>query len=83
MQLLTVASRLDWAGWLRGLVGAFVSGGAAAIGGGTGVSLVDPDHFNVSHPGHLIEVMGIAFLTSAVISLGKYLQTHPIPDVKS
>jgi hypothetical protein len=81
MQMLTVASRLDWPGWLLGGMGAFISGGAGAISAGFGTMLVDPDHFNLgSGAHHLFEVMGITFLFSAVISLAKYLQMHPTPE---
>jgi len=83
MQILTTASRLDWAGWVRGIIGAFVSGGAGAIGAGTGTIVVDPEKFNVSTPQglhSLLTAMGIAFLVSGIISLAKFLQTHPVPD---
>jgi hypothetical protein len=77
---LTVASRLAWGEWIRGIFGALISGGAGAVGGGTGTSLVDPDHFNTQHPMLLLKVMGVTFLISGVTSLLKFLQTHPLPD---
>src|ERR1039457_2324125 len=84
MQMLTTASKLDWAGWLLGIFGACISGGAGAIGGGFGAVIVDPSHdFTPGQGGtyHLLMLMGVAFLFSGIISLAKYLQTHPVPDI--
>src|SRR5208337_4832109 len=83
MTLFAAASKLDWGGWVRGVAGAFISGGAAAVGGGFGSIVADPEHFNVVNGGfkHVMVVMGIAFLFSAIISLMKFLQLHPVPDV--
>jgi hypothetical protein len=80
MQALTVASRLDWSGWFAGVAGAFISGGAGAIGAGVGATLTDPGHDLVGVK--LYELMGIAFVTSGIISMAKFLQTHPVPDPK-
>ena len=82
MTLFAVATKLDWADWIRGILGAFISGGAAAIGGGFGSIIADPEHFNVVNGGlaHVLTVMGVAFLFSAIISLAKFLQAHPVPD---
>lgn len=81
MQMLVTATRLDWAGWVRGAVGALISGGAGAIGGGFGSMIADPTHFNIESGGihHLLMVMGVAFLFSGIISLAKFLQTNPVP----
>lgn len=82
MQAITVAGKLKWADWFRGLIGAFVSGGAGAIGGATGATMLDPTKFNLNDGlGVTMKLMGIAFVISAVISLAKFLQTHPVPDV--
>lgn len=81
MQAITVASKLDWSGWFRGLVGAFVSGGAGAVGGGVGAITLDPMKFNLEDGmGATFKLMGIAFAISAIVSLAKYLQTHPTPE---
>lgn len=80
MQMITVASKLDWGGWLRGLVGAFISGGAGAIGATTGVAAFDPSHDIAGV--RMFEVMCTAFFFSGLISLGKFLQTHSVPDAK-
>jgi hypothetical protein len=79
---LATAQKLNWQGWLLGIWGAVVSGGAGAVASGFGTMVVDPDHFNVSQGGfhHLLYVMGICFGFSSIISLAKFLQTHPSPD---
>lgn len=77
------AQRLDWGGWVRGAVGALVSGGAGAVGGGFGAMFADPSHdFSIGVPGgskHLLMLMVVAFLFSGGISLAKFLQIHPVP----
>jgi hypothetical protein len=66
--------RLDWSGWLRGIIGAIISGGAGSITAGGAVTFADPSH-DIS----IFKVMWITFLGSGIISLAKYLQTQPIP----
>lgn len=82
MNLFKVAGTLDWSGWVRGFIGALVSGGAGAVSSGFGGIILDPQQFNVTQGGfgHLMELMGITFAFSAVISLAKFLQVHPVPD---
>ena len=83
--MVATAQKLDWRGWILGVWGALVSGGAGAIGGGFGAMVADPSHdFTVGAPGgihHLLLVMGVAFLFSGIVSLAKFLQIHPVPDV--
>ena len=78
MNAITVASRLAWGEWIRGIFGALISGGASAIATGTGVSVFDPSHDIVGIT--LVKVMAGSFLFSGLISLAKFLQTHPVPD---
>lgn len=80
MQALSTAVKLDWSGWVRGVVGAFVSGGAGAIGGATGATMLDPMTFNLNTGlGVTMKLMGVAFLISGIVSLAKFLQTSPVP----
>lgn len=84
MQMFKTAKRLDWPGWLLGVFGALISGGASAIAGGFGAIVIDPSHdFTPGMGGthHLLELMGVAFMFSGMISLAKFLQTHPVPDI--
>lgn len=82
MQALKTAKGLDWRGWIRGVIGATVSGGASAVGAGFGTIIIDPKDFNVFDGGasHLFLVMAVCFAFSSLISLMKFLSTHPIPD---
>lgn len=80
MKMLTVAGGLDWGGWLRGVIGSIISGGAAAAGGSLGTIVVDPMHFNLNGGlADVLKVAGVAFTISALVSLAKFLQTNPIP----
>jgi hypothetical protein len=82
MQAISNAKSLDWAGWLKGVISAIVSGGAGAFGGSLGAIMADPEHFSMNTGSGLHDVFtvaGYAFLVSAAVSLAKYLQTAPIP----
>lgn len=76
MQMLTAATRLDGPGWIRGVIGAFISGGAGSIGSGVGASMLDKQHDL-----NILALMGLTFLISGIISLAKFLQTSPLPDL--
>lgn len=75
MQALSTARRMDWRGWIRGVAGSFVSGAAGAIGTYAGLEAVLDVGLSQT-----LEIMGITALVSAIISMGKYLQTKPLPD---
>jgi hypothetical protein len=75
MQMLTTASKLDFQGWVRGVLGAFISGGAGSISAGFAANIADPAH-DIS----IFKVMWITFLFSGIISLAKFLQTSPVPE---
>lgn len=60
-----VALKLDWRGWLVGMLGAVISGAASA---GAGLSV-----------GLGLKKMGILASVSAIVSLAKYLQLQPSP----
>lgn len=79
---VSTAKKLDWSGWVTGIFGSIISGGAGAVGAAFGTILVDPKDFNVMGGGlhKLLISMGITFMFSAIISLAKWLQTHPVPD---
>lgn len=78
MQMLTTAGSLDWGGWVRGVIGALISGGAGAISAGAATQFADPAH-DIS----VFKVMWITFLVSGVVSLAKFLQITPVPQPKS
>jgi hypothetical protein len=71
------ATRLDWSGWIRGIIGALISGGAGSIASGFGAKIADPGHdINV------FKLMAITFAISGVVSLAKFLQTEPVPKTE-
>jgi hypothetical protein len=81
-EIATTFARLDWIGWAKGLIAAFVGGGASSVSAGFGSMFTDPEHFNLgsSHGlRHLFTVMGITFLISGVVSLAAYLKQSPVP----
>ena len=82
MELFSAAGSLDISDWVRGLLGAAISGGSAAISGGAGGALIAPEHFNI-HSGQLYELIAGMFLFNAFISLSKFLALHPLPDLKT
>lgn len=82
MKLVNVAGQLDFTAWVRGLLSAGISGGSAAITGGIVVSGMDPDRYNFQ-AGKFWILTGTLFTVNAVVSIAKFLQTHPIPDIKT
>jgi hypothetical protein len=64
--------------WARGLIGAFISGGAAAVTASATVIMTDPKDW--SSFGQVIKLMTITFCVPGMISLFKYLAMHPLWD---
>lgn len=73
--------RYEWGLWLYGLLSAFIGGGASALSAGTAVSMIDPEKFNLVHPGPLFLAMGITFLSSGLTPFFAYLKQHPLPAI--
>ena len=74
-------SRNDWSRWIKGLVGAAISGTSAAISSGVSVSLIAPDKFNLSSElGNMIKMVLVTAGVAFVVSVSKYLKDHPMPD---
>lgn len=82
MKLLAVAGNLDIDTWLRGLLSAGISGGASAITGGIVVSGMDPAHYNFQ-AGKFYVLVGTLFAANAIVSMAKFLQSSPLPSVKT
>lgn len=76
MQMLDTAKKLDWSSWLRGIFGALISGGAGSVAAGFSTLVLDKQH-----DVNVFEMMGITFLFSGVVSLAKFLQVTPVPDI--
>lgn len=73
-------NNLDWTDWIRGVVAAFIGGGAGAVSAAFGVAISDPDHFNLSNPHRLIVAIWFTFLINGVITLAAFLRQKPVPD---
>ena len=76
LAIVTNVQRLDWSSWLRGIIGAFLSGGAGAVSSGFAANALDK-----AHDLNIFKLMAFTFLISAVFSLMKFLQTTPVPDL--
>lgn len=74
---ITNVQRFDWTDWMRGVFGALISGGAGSVASGFAANLADP-----AHDINIFRVMWMTFIVSGVVSLAKYLQTSPVPDLK-
>lgn len=80
-----IQKALTWwdelAPWLGGLIAAFISGGAGAVGGSIGVMTVEPAHFNLAEGlGRLIHVAIASFVASGVAGAAMYLKQKPWPS---
>lgn len=71
---------LDFGDWFKGLVAAFVSGGASSVTSGFAVGVVDSKDFNVGDPAKLIKVMAVSFLMSGIMSMMLFLRNKPVPE---
>ena len=80
MKMLDVAGSMAFAGWIRGLLSAGISGGASAITGGIVVSNIDPEHYNFQAEKFWV-LTGTLFMVNALVSIAKYLQANPIPQL--
>lgn len=74
-------SRKDWSVWLKGLIGAGVSGVSTAISTGVGATLIAPDKFNLNIGlGDLCKMIVTTTMVSFVVSITKYLKDKPMPE---
>ena len=71
----------DWSKWLRGLIGAGISGAAASLSSGVGATMLAPEKFNMSEGfGNLMKMIAITATVSFIVSISKYLSTKPLPE---
>lgn len=73
----------DWSVWLRGLIGAGISGAANSVSVGGIASWVVPEKFNMQSGEsfhNLLLLTGLTALASFIISIAKYLSTKPMPE---
>src|SRR5882724_9954822 len=69
---------IDWTGWTRGLVAAFIGGGAGAVQVGFSTMVVDPKDFN-AYTGKIYLVMLVSFVFSGLMAMMTFLHNQPIP----
>ena len=70
---------LDLTDWIRGLVSAFVTGGAGAVTSAFSVTAIDPDHFKMGGI-KFFEVAGMVFAVTGFLNMMAFLRTKPIPE---
>lgn len=81
--MFATLGNLNWQGWFKGMIAAFVGGGAGAVSNGFGNMLVAPDQFNLSHPGKLLESIATSFVVSGVVTMMAYLHQSPVPQERT
>lgn len=71
----------DWSKWLRGLIGAGISGSAASLSSGVGATMLAPEKFNMNDGfGNLMKMITITATAAFVVSIAKYLSQKPLPE---
>jgi hypothetical protein len=80
-QLPAGLGNLDWSDWIKGIVAAFVGGGAGAVTSGVVVSLGDPQQYNMGTQKFYV-LVGTVFAMSGMMNMMAFLRTKPLPDVK-
>ena len=82
MKLPLGFGEIDFTDWFRGLMAAFIGGGASAVSAGFVVSAKDPAHYALGSA-NFFQVAGSVFLVSGTINAAAFLRTKPIPDMKT
>lgn len=73
--------RGDWIRWVKGLIGACISGTAGSLGAGLSTMWVIPKDVNLTDGLYkLLTIMGGTAAFSFTMSLLKYLKEHPLPE---
>jgi hypothetical protein len=75
--------KLNWGGWLYGLVSGFIGGGASAITSSIVLPSVDAKDFNFGGGLHsLLLVAGALFLVHGGMTAAAYLSKSPLPAAR-
>lgn len=80
MNGITNAQRLDWSGWLLGIMRSFVTGAAGALAATGTVGIADPKDWGSGNIKHMVMLAAITFFGTGIVHLMVFLQTHPTPD---
>ena len=71
----------DWSRWLKGLIGAGISGSSAAITSTISASMIAPDQFNLQDGLHnTMKLIATVAAVSFIVSISKYLSQKPLPE---
>lgn len=71
--------RLDWGNWLYGLFVGGISGGASAVYGGFGASIIDSKNFAFGSVASF-KFMGMMFAVMFLKDAALFLSQHPLPS---
>lgn len=76
--MIKKVTRLDWRGWLKGLLAAAIQGVGTALSVITAAQFIRPDQLGYAWEGLTKLAMGTAVI-SAIIGVGLYLKQSPLP----
>lgn len=82
MQLPLGFGHLDFEDWARGVVSAFITGGAGAVTSAFSVTAIDSDHFPAGGL-KFFEVAAMVFCVTGFMNMMAFLRTKPLPDIKT
>lgn len=69
--------------WFRGLLAAFIGGGAGAVASGFIAVARTPNEYNLKDGlSNLLVMIGGTFLVTGIISMAAYLQRSPLPELE-
>jgi len=74
-----LGGQLDFGDWVKGLVAAFIGGGAGAFSAGLSAIVVDHNDFNIYTLKFWQLVFG-TFIIGGLVPFFAYLHQRPIPD---
>jgi len=72
---------LDFGQWFKGLIAAFIGGGASAFSAGLSSMVVDPHDFTIYSAKFWKLIFG-TFVISGLVPFFAYLHSKPVPDTK-
>lgn len=72
---------LDFGQWFKGLIAAFIGGGASAFSAGISSMVVDPHDFTIYSSKFWKLIFG-TFVISGLVPFFAYLHSKPVPDSK-
>ena len=71
----------DWSRWVKGLIGAGISGASAAITSTISASMIAPDRFNLADGFYnTMKLIATVAAVSFIVSISKYLSQKPLPE---